>query len=253
MAKPLPTAQLRLQQVSLSSVVGSRQLLKDISFEVFAGERIAIIGPAGAGKTSLLRLLNRLSEPTSGSIYLENQEYRQIPILQLRQQVTLVLQESKLLGMTVQDAIAYPLVLRRLPAPEIQRRLSYWTEQLSIPSDWLMRTEWQLSLGQRQLVAIVRALVIQPKILLFDEPTSALDFGIASRLLEILIHLAENHQTTILMTNHQLELAQQFCQRVLYFQHGHLLQDVPNSEQLDWTKLRAALSQAEAQEAEEWS
>ncbi|MBV8885829.1 MAG: ATP-binding cassette domain-containing protein [Chroococcidiopsidaceae cyanobacterium CP_BM_RX_35] len=249
----MPTVQLRLQQVSLSTAVGSHQLLKDISFEVFAGERIAIVGPSGAGKTSLLRLLNRLSEPTDGSIYLENQEYRQIPILQLRQQVTLVLQESKLLGMTVQEAIAYPLVLRRLPPQEIQQRLSYWTEQLSIPSDWLMQTEWQLSVGQRQLVAIARALVIQPKILLFDEPTSALDFGRASRLLQVLTQLTESNRTTILMVNHQLELAQQFCQRVLYFQHGHLVQDVPNSEQLDWAKLRATLSAAEAQAAEEWS
>jgi D-methionine transport system ATP-binding protein len=73
------TAQLRLKQVSLSALVGSNYLLKDISFEVSAGDRIAIIGPSGAGKTSLLRLLNRLSEPTAGSIYFENQEYRQIP------------------------------------------------------------------------------------------------------------------------------------------------------------------------------
>jgi len=247
------TAQLRLQQVSLSPSVGSHQLLKNISFEVCAGERLAIVGPSGAGKTSLLRLLNRLSEPTAGSIYLENQEYRQIPILQLRQQVTLVLQESKLLGMTVQEALAYPLVLRNLPRTEIQQRLEYWIEQLSIPSDWLGRTEWQLSVGQRQMVVIARALVIQPKILLFDEPTSALDAGRASHLLQVLTQLTESSQTTILMVNHQLELAQLFCTRVLHLQHGHLVQDVPNSGQLDWAKLRETLLQAEAQASEEWS
>ena len=249
----MQTAQLRLQQVSLSPAVGSDQLLKDISFEVSAGERLAIIGPSGAGKTSLLRLLNRLSEPTAGSIYLENQEYRQIPVLQLRQQVTLVLQESKLLGMTVQEALAYPLVLRNLPRTEIQQRLGYWLEQLSIPSDWLGRTEWQLSVGQRQWVAIARALVIQPKILLFDEPTSALDAGRASHFLQVLTQLTESSQTTILMVNHQLELAQLFCTRVLYLQQGHLVQDVLNSGQLDWGKLRETLLQAEAQAAEEWS
>jgi len=247
------TAQLRLQQVSLSPSVGSHQLLKNISFEVCAGERLAIVGPSGAGKTSLLRLLNRLSEPTAGSIYLENQEYRQIPILQLRQQVTLVLQESKLLGMTVQEALAYPLVLRNLPRTEIQQRLEYWLDQLSLPSDWLGRTEWQLSVGQRQMVAIARALVIQPKILLFDEPTSALDAGRASHLLQVLIQLTESSQTTILMVNHQLELAQLFCTRALYLQHGCLVQDVPNAGQLDWAKLRESLLQAEAQAVEEWS
>ena len=171
----MQTAQLQLKQVSLSAAVGSRYLLKDISFQAWTGDRIAIVGQTGAGKTSLLRLLNRLNEPTTGSIYLENQEYRQIPVIQLRQQITLVPQESKLLGMTVREALAYPLILRRLPSAEIQQRLGYWLEQLRIPSDWLGRTEVQLSAGQRQWCAIARALVIQPKILLLDEPTSTLD------------------------------------------------------------------------------
>ncbi|WP_250855351.1 ATP-binding cassette domain-containing protein, partial [Anabaena sp. PCC 7938] len=86
---------LRLEQVNLSANLKSQtqrnlpgySILQDISFEVFAGDRIAIVGTAGAGKTSLLRLLNRLTEPTSGKIHLENQEYRQIPIIQIRQQV----------------------------------------------------------------------------------------------------------------------------------------------------------------------
>jgi D-methionine transport system ATP-binding protein len=94
--------------------------------------------------------------------------------------------------------------------------------------------------------------VIQPKILLFDEPTSALDAGRASNLLQVLTQLAHSGQTTILMVNHQLDIAQQFCTRVLHLQQGQLVQDVPNSEQLDWAKLRD-LSQAEAEAAEEWS
>ena len=248
----MPTAQLRLEQVSLSAQIGSHYLLKDISFEAFRGDRIAIVGPSGAGKTSLLRLLNRLNEPTAGSIYLENQEYRLLPVIELRQQVTLVLQESKLLGMTVREALAYPLVLQGLPRSQIQQRLSQSLEQLHIPEEWLGRTEVQLSVGQRQLVAIARALVIQPKILLLDEPTSALDAGRASHLLQVLTELATSGQTTILMVNHQLELAQLFCTRVLHLQHGHLIQDAPLSA-FDWAKLRETLTQAEAREAEEWS
>jgi len=246
------TAQLRLDQVSLSASVGSQYALQDISFEVFKGSRIAIVGPSGAGKTSLLRLLNRLSEPTAGAIYLENQDYRQIPVIQLRQQMTLVQQESKLLGMTVKAALEYGLILRNLARSQIQQRISYWIEQLNIPIEWLERTEVQLSVGQRQLVAIARALVIQPKILLLDEPTSALDAGKASHLLQVLTELATNSHTTIFMVNHQLELAQQFCTRVLYLQQGQLIQDAAN-DNLDWTKLRAELIKAEVQAAEEWS
>ncbi|WP_334906223.1 ABC transporter ATP-binding protein [Nostoc sp.] len=252
---PLNNATLKLEQVNLftklkTQLPGNQQgypILQDISLEVFQGERIAILGPVGAGKTSSLYLLNRLIEPTSGKIYLENQEYHQIPVIQLRQIVTLVLQESKLLGMTVGQALAYPLVLRGLPKQTIQQRVSHWTEQLHIPSEWLGRTEVQLSAGQRQLVAIARALVIQPKILLLDEPTSALDAGTASHLMQVLIQLSETHQTTILMVNHQLELAQMFCTRLLHLQQGRLFANQRVSE-IDWVKLRETLIKAEAQD-----
>jgi D-methionine transport system ATP-binding protein len=125
-------------------------------------------------------------------------------------------------------------------------------EQLHIPADWLEKTELQLSVGQKQLVAIARALVIQPKIILLDEPTSALDAGKASHLMEVLIQLANSNQTTILMVNHQLEIAKQFCTRVLFLQAGQLIQNTPNSSQLDWDKLKANLIQTETKAAQEW-
>ncbi len=246
--------QLRLEQVSLFASLKTQSqdnqlgypILQDISFEVFEGERVAIVGLSGAGKTYLLRLLNRLSEPTSGKIYLENQEYSEIPVLQLRSIVTLVSQEPKLLGMTVKEALAYPLVLRGLPKQTIQQRVSHWIEQLQIPDEWLTRTEVQLSLGQRQLVAIARALVIQPKILLLDEPTSALDVNQANHLVEILSQLTQNYQTTVVMINHQLEVAYKFCTRLLCLQQGRLLVNQEASE-ISWANLREKLTQAKVQ------
>ena len=249
------TAQLKLEQVNLftKSKVHSQgyPILQDISFEVFSGDRLAIIGPTGAGKTSLLRLLNRLNTPTSGKIHLENHEYSQISPTQLRQVVTLVMQESKLLGMTTQQALAYPLALRGLPKQTIQQRVDYWIEQLQIPSEWLGRTELQLSAGQRQLVAIARAIVILPKILLLDEPTSALDAATSARVIQVLTQLNQTHQTTILMVNHQLELAQAFCTRLLHLQQGQLFTNQIASE-VNWANLRTSLIQAEAQAKEEW-
>lgn len=250
------TPQLQLEQVNLYAKLKTQlqgyPILQDISFGVSTGDRLAIIGPSGAGKTSLLRLINRLAEPTSGKIFLENQEYHQIPVTQLRQVVTLVLQEPKLLGMTVQQALAYPLDLRRLPKETIQQRVSHWTEQLQIPSDWLGRTELQLSVGQRQLVAIARALVIQPKILLLDEPTSNLDIGIASHLLQALTQLAQTHQTTVVMVNNQLDLAKMFCNRLLYLHQGRLLVNQTASE-IDWIDLQQRLMHAQNQANEEWN
>ena len=247
--------QLRLKQVSLVSAmrggIPSTAILTDVSFEVFRGDGLGIIGPSGAGKTSLLRLLNRLSEPTSGSIYLDNQDYREIPVLHLRRQVMLVPQEPKLLGMTVQQALTYPLSLQQLPQRQIQERLDASREQLHIPADWLARTELQLSVGQRQLVAIARALVMQPKILLLDEPTSALDAGIASHVLGVLADLAVQHKMAIVMVNHQLDMAQLFCTRVLYLQGGQLIQDA-SVDQIDWKQLRERLVLAEAQASQDW-
>jgi D-methionine transport system ATP-binding protein len=243
--------QLRLERVSLITSLGDNYLLKEISFEVNRGDCIAILGPSGAGKTSLLRLVNRLSEPTQGEIYFREENLSQIPVLQLRQQVTLVLQESKLLEMTVQEALAYPLQLRHLSKTAIQQQISYWIDKLHLPLEWLERTEVQLSVGQRQWVAIARALVIQPQILLLDEPTSALDAGRAQLLADILKELRQEQHMSILIVSHQWEWVQKFCTRTLYMHHGTLLQDT-SVAQTNWSKLRAMLSQAEDQE-DEWS
>ena len=244
------TPQLRLDNVSFKTPIASSYLLENISFQVHKGDRIAIVGPSGAGKTTLLRLLNRLSSPTSGSIYLENTEYRQIPAIELRRQITLVMQESKLLGMPVREALAYPLKLRGVNSSEIGDRISGVIQQLHIPEEWLTRTELQLSTGQKQLVAIARAIVLQPKILLLDEPTSALDAGKAHHLVQVLTELT-NSQTTILMVNHQLELAQEFATRVLYLQQGKLLEDAM-CDRMNWGELRQNLIKAEAQAEQEW-
>lgn len=250
-----PTPQLQLVRVELKAAIGGGNvgatILNQMSLEVQAGDRLAIVGPSGAGKTSLLRLLNRLIDPTQGAIYFEGRHYENIPVLELRQQVTLVLQECKLLGMSVGDAIRYPLVLRGMKAPEIKRRVVYWLEQLNVPSEWLDRTEVQLSLGERQLVGLCRALAIQPKILLLDEPTSALDAGRSASVLRRLRQLAQTEQTTIVMVNHQLDLAEEFCTRVVYLERGNLVEEC-RGDRADWEKLRSNLIEAEAESAREW-
>ena len=242
---------LQVQQVTLAANVGLANLLKDLSFQVNAGEFVALIGPSGSGKTSLLRLLNRLNDPSSGSIQFNGQDMQRLSPLQLRRQVTLVLQEADLLDMTVRQALTYPLTLRGLSDAKQRERLGFWLEQLNIPDDWLPRTALQLSVGQRQLVAIARGLVTEPTVLLLDEPTAALDLGRASRLMTVLRNLAQRQQTAILMANHQLDLVQDYCDRVLYLQQGELKQDAA-VDQIDWVALRHRLVNAEKQLVQEW-
>lgn len=262
---PSKSAQIRAEEVSLApkiftsekaradqlSVPSHQYLLKEVSFAAFQGDRVALVGASGAGKTSLLRLLNRLSEPSSGTIYFDDRPLNQISVVQLRQQVVLVPQESKLLGMTVQQALTYPLILRRIEKQTLQKRLQLWIDRLRIPADWLDRTELQLSVGQRQWVAIARALIIEPKVLLLDEPTASLDLGRSALLLSVLAEFTQTNSTTILMANHQLELAEQFCDRVLHLEQGRLCQDLA-SQQMDWQTLRQMILQTETHQAEEW-
>lgn len=263
-ATVLPSSQIRVERVSyapcLFRALKPKQqplsetappLLQEVSFEVFPGDRVAIVGASGAGKTTLLRLLNRLYEPTAGQLYWGERPYTALSPVQLRQQIPLILQESKLMEMTVQDAIAYPLTLRGIGKQEITQRVADWMERLRIPLEWRDRTEQQLSVGQRQLVAIARALVIEPPILLCDEPTSALDVGRSQQVLDLLKTLSETRQMTVIMVNHQLDLVNHLATRVLQLHKGRLIADQPATT-IHWAELEQNLKRVEQEAADEW-
>ncbi|NEQ96033.1 MAG: ATP-binding cassette domain-containing protein [Cyanothece sp. SIO2G6] len=247
----VPIVQLRFEQVGLKASLGSRYLLKAITFSIMQGDRLAIVGPSGAGKTSLLRLMNRLVDPDEGQIIYGDRPLSAYPVLQVRQSIPFVLQEPRLLGMTVEQTLTYPLQLRQLPADEIRDRLQDWTDRLHIPVDWLARTETQLSLGQRQLVGIARALMIQPQMLLLDEPTAALDVGRRSQLVDVLQTYCENNGCTIVMISHDLPTAQDFCSKLLYLVQGQVVQHTAYGD-VDWLALHDAIVQAEQQQAADW-
>lgn len=243
---------LHLEQVSLQETVGSNWLLQNISFTIQPGEIVGIIGASGAGKTSLLRLLNRLVSPDKGEIYIQDIPVVQLPPTTLRHRIVLAAQEPKLLGMKVIDALSYPLKLQQLPDSEIQTRIDTWTNLLRIPTEWYYKTELQLSLGQRQLVAIARALIMQPEVILLDEPTSALDAGLANYLLGVLQDLNQSQNLTIIMVNHQLELIKEFCDRFICLNQGVLEEDVTANE-LNWQRLRQKILQLQTRQQEDWS
>lgn len=244
----LSLPQLQLTQVSLTVPPHHHSILRDISFTVAAGERLGLIGISGSGKTSLLRLLNRLAEPTTGKIAFAGQDIRQLNVQTLRRQVMLLPQEPRLLGMKVRQALTYPLTLLRLSTTEIQTRLDYWLAQLGIPSDWLERDELQLSVGQRQWVSLGRAFMLEPQILLLDEPTSALDVGRSEHLLQVL----KQFQGTVILASHQLELVQQLCGRSLWLRQGQIFQDLSEQE-VDWQAVRSIFHQQEQAISAEWS
>lgn len=246
----LQIPQLRLEQITLKSPLAAHPLLNQISANVWLGDKIALVGASGSGKTTLLRLINRLISPTSGSLYFENQPYSIIPPLQLRQKITLVSSETTLLGMTAEEAIAYPLKLRNLKESEIQQRCETWIEHLNIPKALLSRSDVQLSQGEKQLIAIARAFVIQPPILLLDEPITQLDQQQLTQVLQAL-NLLSAEQTTVIIATHNLAFAQQYCQRVWHLEQGQLIADVP-VEKMNWEQLQTSFKMLEFYEQNEW-
>ena len=242
---------LVLEQVGLATSVGQGLILNSISLQIEPGEFVALLGPSGAGKSSLLKLMNRLKSVSAGAIYFRGNPIENLSAIELRRQVTLVGQDCRLLGMTVQAALHYPLQLQAIPKHERMARISAWLERLQLPRDWLDRTELQLSGGQQQQVAIARALVMEPTLLLLDEPTSAQDLGAATHILSVIQTQVKERGLAVVMSNHQLDLAEEFCDRVLYLDQGHLLKDQPNTA-VDWSVLRQSILAADAKNREEW-
>lgn len=239
-----------LDNVTLKGRDGT-PILTSVSFGLRPGEWLGLVGPAGAGKSSLFRLMNRLQNPTSGTLYFAGAALASIAVRQLRQHVMLVGQSSQLLGMTVRQALQYPLVLQQCADRDRENRVDEILERLQIPQGWLDKTELQLSGGQQQQVAIARALVARPQLLLLDEPTSALDVGAATRILRVIQSLVQAQTLTVMMSNHQLGLVQDYCDRILYLETGHLKLDLP-ARQVDWTALKQTFVQADANARDEW-
>ena len=222
-------------------------MLDRLSFAIAPKSRLAIIGPSGAGKTSVLRLMNRLVEPSSGQIYYRQQLLSRYPVVTLRRQIGLVMQDSQLLGQTVEETLCYPAALQGVSAANARRTLQPWLEQLKIPPDWLGRKAVDLSIGQKQRVAIARTLVTQPDIILLDEPTAAQDMGYAQHLLTYLANT--DTMETVVMVNHQIELMTDWATHVLQLQRGKLVSYQPVS-QVDWAQLKQSI--VDAQKDDDW-
>jgi D-methionine transport system ATP-binding protein len=232
-----PSGILQWHQVTFSTPITEQILIQDISTAFSYGERIGLIGASGAGKSTLLKLSNNLLSPSQGNIYFQQKSLADYHPLQLRREIVLVLQEPKLLGLTVQQSLIYPLQWQGLHSSQIQSRLTNTLATFSLPDSWLEKKEGELSLGQRQLVAIARAFMMQPKVLLLDEPISALDQGKSQELLQILITLSNNSEILIMVANHQLDWLKEFATRVIVLEKGKLTQDLATTE-VNWQEIK---------------
>lgn len=201
-----------------------KQILTDVSFHVPSGQILAIIGPSGSGKSSLLRLVNRLDEPTAGDILLAGGPYRSLAVTELRRLVGMVFQAPALFDGTVADNIAYGPRLRGATRAEQRAQAETCLARVGLEPDLLDRDSATLSGGQQQRVAFARALANDPAVLLLDEVTSALDPASSAHIEALILSLSRGEGLTILLVTHDLGLARRVADQVLVLAGGRVVE-----------------------------
>jgi putative ABC transport system ATP-binding protein len=218
-----------LRTEHLGRRVGDVWIVNDISLDVQHCELLGVVGASGSGKSSFLRLLNRLDEPTSGTVYLGDQDYRQIPPPALRQRVGMVTQRPFLFPGDVTSNLRFGPAQRgeTLPDSEIASLL----DRVGLPG-FAARNVANLSGGEQQRVSLARSLANRPEILLLDEPTSALDEQAKAGIEELIRKLVSEHCLTFVLVTHDRDQARRLCQRVALIEAGRLVEVGPPEQVL---------------------
>lgn len=210
---------------------GGVHAVRGISFDVNQGESVAIIGSSGSGKSTVLRCINRLIEPTEGEIYLKGEQINtpHTDVNNLRSRIGMVFQSFELFAhLKVLDNVTLGLRhVRKMSKGEAQERAMSVLERVDM-LDRIDAYPGNLSGGQKQRVAIARALAMRPEVLLFDEPTSALDPELIGSVLETIRGLADEGMTMLIVT-HEIGFARDVADRVIYMDEGVVAEEGPSS------------------------
>lgn len=211
---------------------GDNEVLKGIDLTVEDGEVIAVIGPSGSGKSTLCRTINRLETITSGSIRIDGKE---LPaegkaLAHLRADVGMVFQSFNLFAhLTILENVTLgPIKVRGLKKSDAEAEAMMLLKRVGVAQQ-ANKLPAQLSGGQQQRVAIARALAMQPKVMLFDEPTSALDPEMINEVLDVMVELAQEGMTMIVVT-HEMGFARKAADRVVFMADGRIVEEAKPEE-----------------------
>ena len=206
---------------------GNFHALKVIDLEIAQGEKIVICGPSGSGKSTLIRCINRLEEHQQGTINVHGTDLTSDlkDIETIRSDVGMVFQSFNLFPhLTIlENCVLAPIWVRRMPRKDAEQIAMDLLERVKIPEQAL-KYPGQLSGGQQQRVAIARALCMRPKIMLFDEPTSALDPEMIKEVLDVMIELADDGMTMLVVT-HEMGFARKVANRVIFMDGGEIIEE----------------------------
>lgn len=205
---------------NLSLQRNKKPVLHNVSLQIAQGEIVCLLGPSGSGKSSLLRCINRLTEPPPETIFIDGTAITTLDPITLRQQVGMVFQTPALFSGTVAENIAYSSQLTDNPlsVAEISRLLAL----TDLPPEFAPRLVTELSGGEAQRVALARTLANRPKILLLDEPTSALDPASRRHIWQTISHLRQSLGLTVLWVTHDIEEVQQVADRIYLLVKGQV-------------------------------
>jgi osmoprotectant transport system ATP-binding protein len=203
---------------------GDHPAVDDLSLEVAEGELCVLVGPSGCGKTTTMRMINRLIEPSSGRIYLGDEDVLQLDPVQLRRRIGYVIQQIGLFPhMTIADNVATVPRLLRWKGDRVRARVDELLELVGLPGSFRERYPHQLSGGQRQRVGVARALGADPDVLLMDEPFGAIDPITRERLQDEFLRLQAEVRKTIVFVTHDIEEAVKLGDRIAILREGGIL------------------------------
>lgn len=208
---------------------GTLHVLDDITLKVGKGEVVVVCGPSGSGKSTLIRCVNGLEQFQQGRLVVDGTELggNVARLRQLRMEVGFVFQSFNLYPhkTALENVTLAPIHVRKLPRAEAEARGRALLEKVGL-GDRMSNYPHQLSGGQQQRVAIARALCMQPKIMLFDEPTSALDPEMINEVLDVMVALAREGMTMMVVT-HEMGFARKVADRVIFMDRGAIVEEAP--------------------------
>jgi general L-amino acid transport system ATP-binding protein len=216
----------------VSKWFGHFQALKNVDLRVARGEKIVVCGPSGSGKSTMIRLINRLEAHQSGRVLVDGTELTDDlrAIETIRSEVGMVFQQFNLFPhlTALENLTLAPVWVRKMPKREAESLAMQLLERVRIPEQ-AHKYPAQLSGGQQQRVAIARALAMRPKIMLFDEPTSALDPEMIKEVLDVMVELAREGMTMVVVT-HEMGFARTVADRVCFMDAGEIVETAPPAE-----------------------
>ncbi len=228
-------SQPMIEMIDVNKWFGDFHVLKDINLRIDKGEKVVVCGPSGGGKSTMIRCVNRLESHQRGRIIVDDIELTDNlkNIEAVRSEVGMVFQSFNLFPhlRAIENLTLAPIWVRKMPKKEAEELAMLYLERVHIPEQ-AYKYPGQLSGGQQQRVAIARALCMRPKIMLFDEPTSALDPEMIKEVLDVMVELAQEGMTMVVVT-HEMGFAKTVADKIVFMDAAEIVEEAPTDDFFD--------------------